>query len=134
MDWELAQRLAERVGCFMGECYRNSVLALSSLEDSGQDAVYVEGYFAVLGGVVYVEHGWLEVDGKVVDVTATLWTKGTPPQAADYHPVFRWSREQVRDKIGPKSRDLPLFDRRPSHRREMHEAHYKLWRMVRQED
>lgn len=61
------------------QCFYNSqVLLLADFQDR---LVYCEGYCQAK--TIPVHHGWLELDGKVVDVTFTAKAKHTEPQRKD---------------------------------------------------
>lgn len=66
----LERVLRDRIQAEAKQCYKNSVLALYVMRSRKRyhpdHVFYVEGW---LGGVMPIEHGWLEVSGKVVDVT-----------------------------------------------------------------
>jgi hypothetical protein len=47
------------------QCYWNSWRIAQRLQAEGKEAVYVEGM--VVGFVMSFEHGWVEVDGEIVD-------------------------------------------------------------------
>lgn len=69
----------------LGQCYRNAVRCVPFL--SGDATLYVEGY-AVLHGVP-IEHGWLLVDGAVVDPTVAAFKDGV--MFDRYAPVLVWT-------------------------------------------
>ena len=132
IDHELALWLSQRAGAQIGQCYNNCILAMFCLEDERQEAFYVEGWLAIQKASIFIEHGWLEVDGKIVDPTASLWMIGTPPQSSDYHPVFRWNQERIKEQMLFGHTKLPLFNKFPDYRREMAEAHAKLLGVIHQ--
>jgi hypothetical protein len=49
------------------QCYLNAFRVIQEVEEYA-DADYVEGG-AVIGGVMVIEHGWVEKDGVIVDPT-----------------------------------------------------------------
>lgn len=51
------------------ECWRNAALTLFAMRDSHPQAVYVEGHLTCAQVPIPIEHGWVEVDGLVVDPT-----------------------------------------------------------------
>lgn len=95
---ELAAALAQEVQAEPKECFRNSVLAQYRCKG---EALYVEGVLLIMGGVL-IEHGWLQVDGHIVDTTL----HGEP--AAHYTPIFTYTKEEVRSHVRRKLR-LPYF-------------------------
>jgi len=70
------------------ECYTNSVVALVDLEDCA-GAYYVEGWYINLRGEYAIEHGWLELEGAVIDVTIT------DGEAQDYYAVSRYAPDAI---------------------------------------
>lgn len=71
-------------------CWKNSVMAMGLLDGSE----YVEGYYAVdIGDFKFpIEHGWLQSEGKVIDVTL-------PEDKGTYFPAKKYSYKQVQDII-----------------------------------
>jgi len=57
----------ERIGAEAKQCYGNSMRAVMHCPEH-YNAVYVEG-FAVFTNGFSIEHGWVEVDGEIVDPT-----------------------------------------------------------------
>lgn len=104
---DLSRALGEDYGFVRKrECYKNSILAASCLEyQAGHDAhvEYVEGWL-VLGPDYAIEHGWLEVEQEVVDVTLA-----GQYAAADYYAVYRYAIKHVTKLITAKGTTLPLF-------------------------
>lgn len=99
MDREEALRLAQIVGSQAKACYRNSVLALFT---SDEEALYVEGFLAILGGGLLIEHGWLQMGERIIDVTLS------DGEVKDYHPIFTYSRDKVKSAID-RGQSLPLY-------------------------
>lgn len=122
IDRDLAARLAAVVEAQPKECYRNAVLALYAYR--GEEAVvYVEGLLEILEGLIQVEHGWLEVGGRIVDVTVRDCA------AACYTPVFRYEREEVEQAKAKRSvLYLPLFAQTAAGHRAMGEASLRFYR------
>jgi hypothetical protein len=83
LNREISLALAESIGALPRQCWRNAALALVSLGRG----MYVEGVAVTLG--LPMEHGWVEVDGQIVDPT---WT--SVPSAV-YYPVFSYTLDEV---------------------------------------
>lgn len=91
-------------------CWRNSLNAWAALHVTSKDSRYrekhyVEGWVILpqrLGGIP-ITHGWLEVDGQIVDVTMR------DIEAGDYYPVFRFDRARLLEELDRNPR-LPIHD------------------------
>ena len=62
------------------QCWKNSLDALSDYPGSE----YIEGWAVTKPSYLAIEHGWLELDGKVIDPTI-------PDKAIKYFPVLRFN-------------------------------------------
>jgi len=83
-----------------GECWRNAWNAL--YEHPG--ARYVEGWCVKAKDAVTFEHGWIEVDGAVVDVTL-------PADGQYYFPGLVLTAEEARKALAADPRpglELPI--------------------------
>lgn len=106
LNLDLARKLAALTEPQPKACWANSIHAMLAYRlendlDTG-DAVYVEGWLLIADGTLAIEHGWLEIGGRTVDVTLL------DQQAGDYHPVFRYGYEEVMAWLN-KSLDLPYY-------------------------
>lgn len=77
---ELSKQLAKKVRAKQGQCYYNSWKAFEELRDKPEteSLYYCEGW-ALSGtslGDIAIDHGWLEVNGQIVDVS---WWKNPSP-------------------------------------------------------
>lgn len=65
---------AKRQGSFpIKQCFYNSQMVLLNC-DPKHKFTYVEGYAT---GLIPVQHGWLTINGKVIDFTMREWSKET---------------------------------------------------------
>lgn len=98
-DARLSAELRRKVWAKQRECWINAWRALPLAPG---DAMYVEGYYTGASGVPLVaEHGWLEVDGRIVDPTI-------PPGArATYFPVRRFTPREAYEGAAERG-ELPL--------------------------
>lgn len=79
-DHELSALVARRVRARYRRCWRNAACAVGLL---GNDAHYVEGWVVVdESAPLVLEHGWCEVDGRIVDPTYTPQVSGLEPPLA----------------------------------------------------
>lgn len=92
VDANTAAAVARRVRARPRRCWRNAACAVHHL---GPTARYVEGWVIVHPRDPYViEHGWCEVDGRIVDPSYTEYvTRGVSPVEPPiaYFPGFRYS-------------------------------------------
>lgn len=105
VDYELSQQIAEAVKAELKACWRNAFMGLYELPD----ATYVEGWAVTLWGLLVIEHGWLEYQGKIVDPTAALWDE---LRGMVYFPGLRFDRDQAREGMEKSATcepgDLPI--------------------------
>ena len=104
---ELSLKLSKdkRIDVREQECYYNCFKTLLYCKEYSQEAVYVEGIY--LG--MPIEHGWLEIDGQIVDPTL-------PTDTGIYFPGLRYKgiSELSKAMQSPKKRydgDFPIFYR-----------------------
>ena len=64
VDYQLSVDIAQQVSAQPKHCWHNSILGQQVLPN----ALYIEGWIVVPEGVV-IEHGWLEMESKIVDPT-----------------------------------------------------------------
>lgn len=80
LDREASLEIARRVRAQFRRCWRNAAIAVRHL---GPGAEYVEGWIVVeRSAPLVVEHGWCEVDGRVIDPTYTPYVSNLPEPAA----------------------------------------------------
>jgi hypothetical protein len=107
LDHEASNIVARRVRARVRRCWHNAATAVHHL---GDGALYVEGWAVVNQQDPYViEHGWCEVDGRVIDPSYTEYvTRGVtrlePPLA--YFPGLRFSADQAAAAL--TGRRLPM--------------------------
>ncbi len=106
-DLIASQEVARRIRARYRRCWLNATKAVHHL---GDRAVYAEGWAVVNRYSPYViEHGWCEIDGRVIDPSYTPFvTAGfqqlVPPVA--YFAGLRFSRSQLSSML--TARRLPL--------------------------
>lgn len=82
LDRETSAILAQRIRAQRRRCWRNAALAVRYL---GERAQYVEGWIVVeRSNPLVVEHGWCEVDGRVIDPTYTPYVSTLSEPLAYY--------------------------------------------------
>jgi len=107
VDIDLAKELAELTEPEPNACWPNSVEAMLAyrLIKGGKIARvnYVEGWLLICKGKWAIVHGWLEIEGKIVDVSLL-----DNYDASCYHPAQVYSYEGFFDHMRPEQ-GLPLF-------------------------
>lgn len=102
-DSETSATVARRVRAQFRRCWRNAALAVSHL---GADARYVEGWIITSGSQGFViEHGWCEVDGRIVDPSYTPYVSTHRPPVA-YFAGVRFPAYEASAAI--ERRSLPM--------------------------
>lgn len=104
VDWELSKRIAKRIDLVPNGCWRNSMLAQRKLFGS----IYVEGWAIAQPFSMVYEHGWVEYEGKIVDVS---WSELRQCPIA-YFSGVRYNREQAQYKQRQRL-DLPFAGHLP---------------------
>jgi hypothetical protein len=98
-----SEEAGKSVHARLGDCYRNALRAVSFVD--GDAVLYVEGY-GVLHGVP-LEHGWLLVNGRVVDPTVAAFKDGV--MFDQYQPVLVWTRQDMAAQASEQG-VMPLGD------------------------
>lgn len=88
LDIEESQRVAKQVRARFRRCWSNAACSVRLL---GPAAVYVEGWVVVNQHFpICIEHGWCEVDGRIIDPTYTPYVSNLDPPLS-YHAGARFS-------------------------------------------
>jgi hypothetical protein len=82
-------------------CYNNCIGILFDLES--KEIIYVEGVYRAKYG--WVDHAWLIMDNRIVDVTYTDWNEIVPA----YYPCLNYSKKEVSELLMKTNGALPLF-------------------------
>ncbi len=106
---ELSLKLAkdQRIGAKPKQCWKNAFKILLYCDEYEYEAVYVEGIFVDTVASFEIEHGWLEVDGQIVDPTLPL-------HDGVYFPGLRYKGMQELSPAMREARDhqpngVPIF-------------------------
>jgi hypothetical protein len=79
-DLEASTDIARHVRAKFRRCWTNAACSVALLGEEGR---YVEGWIVVnRGHPVVIEHGWCEVDGRVIDPTYTPYVSQLEPPIA----------------------------------------------------
>ena len=113
VDRELARRVAETIEAESQSAWRKALLALQA-DPAVEEGLYVEGWAVLLDSLLIIEHGWLEIEGQIVD--PTRWDRHVA-----YFPALRFDRDQVLEvlvdcpdlpvtwRCGPRIWDSPTY-------------------------
>jgi hypothetical protein len=84
------------------QCYWNAWRIAERLQGEGKPAVYVEGFVVI--DTISFEHGWVELDGEIIDVTLPKdnYTYFAGLRFSDLQAAMWMSMEQ-------NQRGLPMF-------------------------
>jgi Domain of unknown function (DUF4326) len=114
VDKEWSIRIAQRVRARFRRCWDNAARAVHHL---GDGARYVEGWIVVhRGDPLVVEHGWCEVDGRIVDPTYTTYVSTLEPPLA-YFPGQRFSPAETYRAQRQAAFPIALHDDPPEYHR-----------------
>ena len=109
LDVQSSMEAGKLVHARLGDCYRNAFRFASSHWQRcwpfDAEAFYVEGY-GVLHGVP-LEHGWLLVDGKVIDPTVAAFRDNV--MFDQYVPVLVWTLKDMAAQASEQG-VMPLGD------------------------
>jgi hypothetical protein len=103
-----SQRTSQKIKARAKRCYNNAVRVVTMLPEYA-NATYVEG-FAVLPSGVPLEHGWVEMNGEIIDPTLI-------GDGITYFPGLRFDGERgiaeafTIPKPDYTEEDLPIFYR-----------------------
>ena len=108
IDQALSDKARRHIGTRAKACYHNAYTALGEMPELA-GGLYVEGC-AICDGDNVIEHGWIELDGRIVD--PTLYDQGN----VSYFAGLRFTQRQAWDAIRtipkpPSTEDLPIFYR-----------------------
>lgn len=99
-DVEASRKVGRLIRAKRGRCWQNAWRAIVDLPELA-NALYVEGW-AVLPSGLAIEHGWIELDGMVLDPTLT-----DPEAVSGYFPVLRLTRVDAM-RAGREYKELPF--------------------------
>ena len=97
LDQERSKELAKKIKARPKECWLNAFKAMDHLSP---DAKYIEGWAVSDISYLAIEHGWIELDGAIID--PTLYQK--PP--AKYYPGFIFTYSEILETY-QKAKELP---------------------------
>lgn len=115
-DIAMAEQLADLWGKIeKGHCWRNSVMAMACAFPASE-ITYIEGWVLLQPESYPIEHGWLDVAGKVVDVTLP---GENGPQS--YFGVHRYTHKKVGAMVR-SNHTMPYYERSKRATQEMIDA------------
>jgi len=105
-ELQLAKKFAASLDCQPQQCYRNALLTAGAFGQS-HELVYVEGYVIPSSSAVPVAHAWVELDGKVLELT---FPDGPGPSPDGAYLGIEFSPEDAREKIYEDGTAEPLVN------------------------
>ena len=105
-ELELADQFDAAVDCEPRKCYRNALLTAATFGET-HDVVYVEGYVKANSFLSPIEHAWVELNGKVVELT---FPEGPQPETDTAYLGIEFSIEDVKAKIFDEEIAEPLIN------------------------
>lgn len=94
-ETEIAEQIDEAVDCQPNQCFRNSLLATATFANK-HDVVYVEGATMTNELISPLEHAWVELNGKVVELT---FPDGPEPASDAAYLGIEYSLNEVKSKV-----------------------------------
>ncbi|WP_224333512.1 hypothetical protein [Haloprofundus halobius] len=105
-ELELADLFDVAADCEPQMCYRNALLTAATFGES-YDVTYVEGYVKTSSFASSIEHAWVELRGKVVELT---FPEGPQPETDAAYLGVEFPVEDVKAKIFREGIAEPLVD------------------------
>ena len=92
LDISESDRIARHVRARFRRCWTNAACSVRLLGPTG---IYVEGWVVVnRHHPIVIEHGWCEIDGKIIDPTYTPYVSNLEPPI-EYFPGLRFSAHEA---------------------------------------
>ncbi|OAQ53966.1 hypothetical protein HTG_00115 [Natrinema mahii] len=105
-ELELTDLFEVAADCEPQQCYRNALLTAATFGES-HDVVYVEGYVMANSFNSPIEHAWVELNGKVIELTLP---EGPVPEDDATYLGIEFPVEDVKAKIFDEGLAEPLSD------------------------
>jgi len=105
-ELELADLFEVAADCEPQQCYRNALFTAATFDES-YDVAYVEGYVMADSFTSPIEHAWVELNGKVVELT---FPEGPMPETDAAYLGIEFPVEDVKAKIFDEGIAEPLID------------------------
>ena len=105
LDLKLSKEIMGKCkGLKRQSCYFNSTQSII------KKALYIEGIIVNLKGNYFMEHGWIEKDKKIIDVTAVkFWGKELNVSDYKYYPCLKFSMTGMMNYILKTRGKTPFF-------------------------
>jgi len=91
------------------DCYYNSTICLSEVNrlSDVKNGLYVEGIIVDFDLSLFTEHGWIEKDNEIIDVTLVkFWRKGVKVK---YYPCFKYTFDEMMVQLLNSKGRPPFF-------------------------
>jgi hypothetical protein len=117
----LSRQLRQDIEARPKECWLNALSGLYMPWFQGE-VYYVEGLLKICEGL-WIEHGWLQINGEIVD--PTLDDQGDDT----YHAIFRYERSEVWTLLNEYegAHRWPFYERDRDKRQIVHKAQMELY-------
>lgn len=108
LDAEQSIEVATRIKSKAKDSFENAAKAVSTVDG----AVYVQGFIVFVGSPYKpVEHGWLELDDRILDPTFPYLNR--KPEQLHYYPAQKLTAKQLKKAIDEAKEDYPEDDPLP---------------------
>jgi hypothetical protein len=101
LDQPASLELAQQIGSRAKRSFDNAYRAVLAIEG----AIYVQGFLVTSTTSEPIEHGWIELEGRILD--PSLPHLPEPVAQLQYFPAHRLSRKQIAAAIEEAKEDYP---------------------------
>ncbi|NEQ26399.1 MAG: hypothetical protein F6K28_46685 [Microcoleus sp. SIO2G3] len=112
LDQAASIELAKQIGAKADRSFDNAYRAVLAIEN----ATYVQGFLVTPMSLEPIEHGWIEVDDRILDPTLPHLPA---PDALQYFPAQRLSLKKLKAAVEeaqedyPEDESLPVYEAAP---------------------
>ena len=104
LNLQLSQQAAKHVNAVPKACWQNAYRALLQVP-ALSSGCYVEGWIVDVNLPIPIEHGWVELDGQIIDPTPVMWR-----DTHAYFPGLRFTKTEVLQTVSDATA-LPIVSR-----------------------
>jgi hypothetical protein len=104
LNLALSKRAAKTIKAIPKACWQNAYRSLMELPELSR-GYYIEGWMVDVNLPIPIEHGWVELDGQIIDPTPVMW-KATHA----YFSGLRFTKEEVLQTVRDAT-ELPIASR-----------------------
>jgi hypothetical protein len=104
VNLKLSKELNKQFNCEPQLCYTNSATIIEHLISLNHDKIkYIEGVGVDKFRLHHFDHGWIELDGTIIDATLR------EPENYYYHPIYQFSYDEMIEQVELHDAQFPLF-------------------------